>query len=130
MSVHALKIGFLNADVALAAGAGNVGVVNRRIAVHAAANVMDAMAVVTGWRHNQAQFDQGTSMDAFHVLRRRLRKLHAILGRQVRVAVAARQPEAVTGLLQKFSIGPILDRPFLLVIGEDRPLIPVAGSEG
>ena len=88
LAVDAFKVGFLDADVAFAAGGGDVGVVDGRVAVHLALDVMHAVAVVAGWRDNQTHLQQRAAMDAFHVLRRGLRKLHLIFLRQPRIAVA------------------------------------------
>src|ERR1035437_2504633 len=48
LAVDALKVGFLNADVAFAAGAGDIGVVDGGIAIHSPFDVVNAVAVVAG----------------------------------------------------------------------------------
>ena len=88
LAMDALKVGFLNADVALAAGFGDVGVVDGRVAVHSALDVMHAVAVVAGRRDNQSHLQERAAVDAFHVLRCGLRKLHLVFLRQPGIAVA------------------------------------------
>ena len=73
LAVDALVVGLLDADVAFAAGLGDVGMVDGRLAVHAALDVVDAVAVVAGGGDDQAHLEQGAAVDAVHVLRRRLR---------------------------------------------------------
>ncbi len=72
LAVNALIVRLLDAQVAFAAGLGDVGVVDRRIAVHVAFDVMHAVAIVARRRHNQSHFQQGVSVDAVHVFGRRL----------------------------------------------------------
>ena len=88
LAMHTMKVGFLDADVAFAAGFGDVGVVDGRVAVHPALDVMHTVAVVAGRRDNQSHLQERAAVDAFHVLRRGLRKLHLVFLRQPRVAVA------------------------------------------
>src|ERR1017187_10442590 len=88
LAMHTLKVGFLDADMAFAAGFGDVGVVDGRVAVHPALDVMHAVAVIAGRRDNQPHLQERAAVDAFHVLRRGLRKLHLVFLRQPRVAVA------------------------------------------
>ena len=76
-------------DVALAAGLGDVGVVDRGLAVHAA-DVVDAVAIVAGRRDDQAHLQQGATVDAFHVLRRSLGVLHLVFAGQPGLAVTLR----------------------------------------
>jgi len=85
--VNAFVVSFLDADVALAAGAGDVSMVDGRIAVHRALDVMHAMAVVAGRRHNQTHLQQRVAVDAVHVLVRRLGKFNLVFLREIRVAV-------------------------------------------
>ena len=54
LAVDALVVDLLDADVALAAGLGDVGLVDRRAAVDAALDVVDAVAVVAGGGDDQA----------------------------------------------------------------------------
>ena len=88
LAVDALVVGLLDADVAFAAGLGDVGVVDRRIAIHAALDVVHAVAVVAGRRDDEAHLQQRAAVDAVHVLRRRLRELHLVFLGEPGIAVA------------------------------------------
>ena len=87
LAVDALVVGLLDADVAFAAGLGDVGVVDGRIAVHGAFDVVHAVAIVAGRRDDQAHLQQRPAVDAVHVLRRGLGIFHLVFLRQVGVAV-------------------------------------------
>ena len=78
LAVDALVIGFLDADVALAAGLGDVGLVDRRAAVHAALDVVHAVAVVAGGRHDQAHLEHAAAVDAVEVLCGDVREAHPV----------------------------------------------------
>ena len=88
LAVDALVVGLFDADVAFAAGLGDVGVVDRRFAVHGPLDVVDAVAVIAGGGDDEAHLEQGAPVDAVHVLRRRLGILHLVFLRQPGVAVA------------------------------------------
>ena len=64
LPVNALVVGLFDAQMAFAAGLGDVGVVDGGIAVHGAFDVMHAMAIVAGGRHDQTHFDQRLAVDA------------------------------------------------------------------
>ena len=88
LAVDTLVIGLLDADVAFAAGLGDVDVVDRRFAVHGPFDVVDTVAIIAGGGDDEAHLEQGAPVDAVHVLRRRLGILHLVFLRQPRVAVA------------------------------------------
>ena len=88
LAVDALVVGLFDADVAFAAGLGDIGVVDRRFAVHGPFDVVDAVAVIAGGGDDEAHLEQGAPVDAVHVLRRRLGILHLVFLRQPGVAVA------------------------------------------
>ncbi len=90
LAVNALVVGLLDADVALAAGLGDVGVVDRRIAVHAALDFVRAVTVVARGRDDQAHFQQRGAVDAVHVLVRGLGKFDLVFLGEIGVAVALR----------------------------------------
>ena len=71
LPVDALVVGFLDADMTFAARLGDVGVVDGRIAIHAALDVVHAVAIVARRRDDEAHFQQRLAVDAFHVLRGR-----------------------------------------------------------
>jgi len=48
LAMDALGVDLFDADVAFATGLGDIGVVDRRFAVHAALDVVDAVAVIAG----------------------------------------------------------------------------------
>src|ERR1051325_6287399 len=54
LSMHTLFVNLLDANVALAAGLGDVDMIDRRFPVHAALDVVDAVAVITRRGNNQA----------------------------------------------------------------------------
>ena len=62
--------------------------VDRRAAIDAALNVVDAVAVVAGGGHHQAHLQQGAAVDAVQVLGRHLGIAHAVFGGDPLVAVA------------------------------------------
>src|ERR1035437_257480 len=88
LAMDALEVGLFDADVAFAAGAGDIGVVDRRFAVHGPFDVVDTMTVIAGGSDDEAHLEQGAPVDAVHILRRRLRILHLVFLRQPGVAVA------------------------------------------
>src|SRR5262249_14837149 len=69
---------------------GDVCLVDRRVAVHSALNVMDSVAVVARRSDDETHFQQRAAMDAVHVLRGRLRIFHLILLGQAGITMAAR----------------------------------------
>ena len=87
LPVNALVVGLLDAVMAFAAGLGDVGVVDGRIAVHGALDVMDAVTVVARGRDNQPHLQQRLPVDAVQILRRGLRVLDLIFLHQPRIAV-------------------------------------------
>jgi len=90
LAVDALIVSFLDANVTFAAGLGDVGVVDRRIAIHAALDAVCTMTIVARWRDNQTHLQQRSSVNAVHVLIRRLGKFDLIFFRELRVAVTLR----------------------------------------
>jgi len=90
LAVNAFHVGCLHPHVTLPAGVGHMGVIDRGVAIHAPADIVNAVAVVTGGGHNQAEFEQGAAMDAFHVLAGGLWEFHFVFRRQIGVAVATR----------------------------------------
>ena len=90
LAMDALVVSFLDADMALATGLGDIGVVDRRIAVHAALDLVRAVTVIAGRRDNQTHLQQRSAVDAVHVLIRGLGKFDLIFLREIRVAVALR----------------------------------------
>ena len=88
LSVDALVVSLLDAQMTFAAGLGDIGVVDGRITIHVALDVMHAVAIVARGRHNQAHLDQRLPVDAVHVLRGRLGILHFVFLRQPWIAVA------------------------------------------
>ena len=90
LTMHTLVIDFLDLHMAYAAGFCDVCVIDRRIAVDSALDIVRPVAITARWRHDQAHLQQCASMDAFHVLRRRLRILHLILSSQPGIAVTLR----------------------------------------
>ena len=88
LAVDALVVSLLDADVALAAGLGHVRVVDGRVAVNVALDLMRAVTVVAGRRHDEAHLQQRLAVDAVHVLIRGLGKLDLIFLGEVGVAVA------------------------------------------
>ena len=72
----------------LAAGGGDVGVVDRRTAVHAAADVVGAVAIVAGRRDDQPHFEQRLAVDAVGVLAGDRGVAHLVLGGEARIVVA------------------------------------------
>ena len=50
LAVNALLVNLFNPDVALAAGGGDIGFVDRGAAIHAALDVMGTVAVIAGRR--------------------------------------------------------------------------------
>ena len=87
LPVNALVVGFLDAHMTFAAGFGDVGVVDGRIAVHGAFDAMRAVAIVAGRRHDESHLHQRPAVDAVEVLRRRLRMFHLIFLRQLGVVM-------------------------------------------
>ena len=87
LSVNARVINFFNAEMALAAGRGDVGMINRRIAVHGAFDVVNAVAIVARRRDNQTHFQQRLPVNAVHVLQRRIGMRDLIFFRQSGIAV-------------------------------------------
>ena len=88
LAVDALLVNLLDADVAFAAGLGDVGVVDGRTAIDAALDVVDAVAIVAGGRDDQPHLQQRPPMNALGVLRRRFRVLHPVFTGQAGIAVA------------------------------------------
>ena len=88
LAVDALQVGLFDANVAFAAGLGDIDVVDRRFAVHRPFDVVDAVAVIAGGSDDEAHLEQGTPVNAVHVLCRRLGILHLVFLRQPRIAVA------------------------------------------
>ena len=90
LAVNAFIVSVLDADVALAAGPGDVRVVDRRIAVHAPFDAVRAVTIIARRCHDQTHFQQRGAVDAVHVLIRRFGKFDLIFLREIRVAVAFR----------------------------------------
>ena len=90
LSVDTLVVNLLHPYMTLTAGARDVLVVNRRCLVDLPDDIMHPMTIIAGWRHNQAHFQQGTPMDALHVLSGSLGILHPIFIGNTRVAVTLR----------------------------------------
>ena len=87
LTVDTLIVDRLNADVALAAGLGDVGVVDRRIAVHAALYFVRAMAIIARGRDDQPHLQQRRTVDAVYVLIRGLGKFDLVFLGEIRVAM-------------------------------------------
>ncbi|MFO1514608.1 MAG: hypothetical protein U1F83_17140 [Verrucomicrobiota bacterium] len=64
LAVNTFLVGLFNPDVALAAGLGDVGVIDGRITIHAALDVVDAVAVVAGGRNDETHLEQRAAVDA------------------------------------------------------------------
>ena len=90
LPVNAFVVGFLDANVAFPAGLRDIRVVDGRVAIHGAFDVVRAVAIVAGRRDDQPHFEQRLTVDAVQVLRRGLRMLHLVFARQVGVVVAPR----------------------------------------
>ena len=88
LSVDAFLVNLFNPDVTLAAGLGDVGVVDGRVAIHATLDIMDAVAVVARRRNDKPHLQQRAAVDAVFVLRRGLRELHLVFLREPGVGVA------------------------------------------
>ena len=88
LAVDALQVRLFDANVAFAAGLGDIDMVDRRFAVHCPFDVVDAVAVIAGGSDDEAHLEQGTSVNAVHVLCRRLGILHLVFLRQPRIAMA------------------------------------------
>src|ERR1051325_12039010 len=88
LSVHALIVNLLDLDMTFAAGLGHVGVIDRRVAVHSALDVVHAVAIVAGRGDNQAHLQQRAAVDAVHVLGGNFRILDLIFPGEARIAVA------------------------------------------
>ena len=89
LAVDAGLVGFLDAEVAFAAGGGDIGVVDGGTAVHAAPDVMGAVAIVAGRGDDQSHFHQGAPVDAVGVLAGHLGILHPVLGGEAGIVVAS-----------------------------------------
>ena len=87
LAVDAGVVGFFDAQMARAAGGGDVGMIDRRTAVHAALDVVNAVAVVAGGGGNQSA-GQRPSVNALGILRSHLRIFHLVLRGDAAVAVA------------------------------------------
>ena len=87
LPVDALIVSFLHAEMAFAAGFRNVGMVDRRIAIYCAFDVMDTMAIVARRSDDQTHFQKGLTVDAVHVLSRGLGMNDLIFLRQAGIAV-------------------------------------------
>ena len=90
LTVDALHVSGFHAHMAFATGVGDMGMVDRGVTIDAAADIVHPVTVIAGGGDNQSEFEQGSAMDAFHVLVGRLWELHFVFRRQVGVAVAAR----------------------------------------
>src|ERR1043165_5680839 len=88
LSVHALIVNLLDLDMTFAAGLGHVGVIDRRVAVHPALDVVHAVAIVARRGDNQAHLQQRAAVDAVHVLGGNFRILDLIFPGEARIAVA------------------------------------------
>ena len=86
--MDALQVCLFDANVAFAAGLGDIDMVDRRFAVHRPFDIVDAVAVIAGGSDDEAHLEQGTPVNAVHVLCRRLGILHLVFLRQPRIAVA------------------------------------------
>ena len=87
--MDALFVDGFHGDVALAAGLRHVGMVDGRAAVHAALDVMDAVAIAAAGRHDEALLEQCLSVDALHVLRAHGWILHLVFIGDVLIGVAS-----------------------------------------
>jgi hypothetical protein len=87
-AMNALVVNLLDLDVATSASLGHVRAMDRRIPVHRPPDVMDAVAITAGRRHDQSHLEQAPAMNAVHVLVRHLRILDPVLVRQTGIAVA------------------------------------------
>src|SRR5208282_3753632 len=58
LTVNALVVSRFDAEMTFAASPGDVGVVDGRIAVHRAFDVVHTVAIVARRRHNQTHFEQ------------------------------------------------------------------------
>ena len=88
LAVDALLVGLLDAEVAFAAGLGDVRAVDRGVAINGGLDVVDAVAVIAGGRDDQAHLEQGAAVDAVHVLGGGLGILDLVGLGQARIAVA------------------------------------------
>ena len=88
LPVHALVVDALDADVALAARARDMGVVGPGALVDAALDVVHAVAVVAGRGDDQAHLQQRPAVDAVEVVHSGVRVSDPVLVGQLRVAVA------------------------------------------
>ena len=88
LAVDALLVDRLHGDVALAAGLRHVGMVDGRAAVHAALDVVDAVAVVAAGGHDEALLEQRLAMDALGVLSAHRGVLHLVFVGDALVGVA------------------------------------------
>ena len=86
--MDAFVVSFLDPHVAFATGLGDVGVIDRRIAIHAALDVVNAVAIVAGRRDDKAHLQERSAMDAVFVLGRGLGGLNLIFLREAGVGVA------------------------------------------
>ena len=106
MAVNAFFVNLFHTDVALAAGPGDVLFVNRRIAINAAFNPMDAVTVIAGRSNDEAHFQERPAMDAIRVLSRGIRIFHFVFAGQASVAVtlgaSLRQVEFEDGRVHVF----------------------------
>gem|GEM_PF-5539862 len=87
LSVDALIVGLLDAEMARAARLRDVGVVRVRVLVDAALDVVDAVAVVARRCDDQAHLHEGASVNAVEVVPRRVLLPHAIFLRELRIVV-------------------------------------------
>ena len=87
LAMDAFVVGLFDAEMAFAAGLSDVGMVDGRIAVDGTFDVMDAVAIVAGRRHDQAHLEQGAAVDAVEVLGRGLGMFDAVFPGQVGIVM-------------------------------------------
>jgi len=87
LPVHALLVDLFNADVTLAAGLGDVRVVDGGVAIHGTLDVVDTVAIIAGRRHNEAHFQQRAPVNAVVVMSGGLGILHLVFLGEPGVAV-------------------------------------------
>lgn len=71
-------IGFLDAQMTFTARLRNIRMIGMRILINAAFDIMDAMAIIAGRRHDEPHFNQRATMNTIEVMARGIRFPHAI----------------------------------------------------
>ena len=88
LAVDAAFESLFDAEVAFAAGSGHVEVMDGRVTIHAAFDVMNAVAIVAGGGHDQATFEQGLTVNAVQVVGRGFGVFHPVFFGEAGIAVA------------------------------------------